>query len=146
MEKVDRKTIITAESLMFKKNTTLEVHKDGPKGAVRKMRSIAVDQLPVIDEQKKFLGHVWLKDILALEKEKAASIETAIKTNVPSVYKHYTVEEMLPLITGIRHPLAVIEEETGKFLGQVTQTSLIIEATRFEKSDVIELKEIANEL
>ncbi|WP_321373576.1 glycine betaine/L-proline ABC transporter ATP-binding protein [uncultured Draconibacterium sp.] len=146
VEKVDRKTIITAESLMFKKNTTLEVHKDGPKGAVRKMRSIAVDQLPVIDEQKKFLGHVWLKDILALEKEKAASIETAIKTNVPSVYKHYTVEEMLPLITGIRHPLAVIEEETGKFLGQVTQTSLIIEATRFEKSDVIELKEIANEL
>ena len=146
VEKVDRKTIITAETLMFKKHTSLEIPKDGPRGAVRKMRSIAVDQLPVIDEHKKFLGHVWLKDILKLEKEQEKSIEKAIKTNVPSVYKHYTVEEMLPLITGIRHPLAVIEEETGKFLGLVTQTSLIIEATRFEKKEVMELKEQANEL
>ncbi len=146
VEKVDRKTIITAETLMFKKHTSLEIPKDGPRGAVRKMRSIAVDQLPVIDEHKKFLGHVWLKDILKLEKEQEKSIEKAIKTNVPSVYKHYTVEEMLPLITGIRYPLAVIEEETGKFLGLVTQTSLIIEATRFEKKEVMELKEQANEL
>jgi glycine betaine/proline transport system ATP-binding protein len=146
VEKVDRKTIITAETLMFKKHTALEVHKDGPKGAVRKMRSIAVDQLPVVDEHKKFLGHVWLQDVLELEKEQGKSLEKVINTNVPSVYKHYTVEEMLPLITGTRHPLAVIEEETGKFLGLVTQTSLIIEATRFEKKEVIKLKEQANEL
>jgi glycine betaine/proline transport system ATP-binding protein len=29
--------------------------------------------------------------------------------------------------------LAVIEEETGKLLGLISQTSLIIEATRFEE-------------
>jgi glycine betaine/proline transport system ATP-binding protein len=37
----------------------------------------------------------------------------------------------------------VIEEETGKLLGLISQTSLIIEATRFEE---IELKERANEM
>jgi glycine betaine/proline transport system ATP-binding protein len=37
--------------------------------------------------------------------------------------------------------LAVIEEETGKLLGLISQTSLIIEATRFEEKEISELKE-----
>ncbi len=146
VEKVDRKTIITAETLMFKKNTKVEIHKDGPKGAIRKMRAIATTNLPVEDENKKFLGHVWLNDLLELEKEKEKTVHKAIKTDVPSVYKNYTVEEMLPLITDIRYPLAVVEEGTGKFLGLISQTSLIIEATSFGKKEVIELKEKANEI
>jgi glycine betaine/proline transport system ATP-binding protein len=38
----------------------------------------------------------------------------------------------MPLIAGTKS-LAVIEEETGKLLGLISQTSLIIEATRFEE-------------
>lgn len=146
VEKVDRKTIITAETLMFKKNTTVEIHKDGPKGAIRKMRSTTAITLPVEDENKKFLGYVWLSDLLELEKEKETTVHKALRTDVPSVYKNYTVEEMLPLITGIRYPLAVVDEETGRLLGLVSQTSLIIEATRFGKKEVVELKEKANEI
>jgi glycine betaine/proline transport system ATP-binding protein len=89
---------------------------------------------------------VWLQDLLELEKEKELSVEKALKTNVPSVYKSYTVEEMLPLITGIKYPVAVVEEVTGKLLGLVSQTSLIIEATRFGKKEIGELKERANEI
>lgn len=146
VEKVDRKTIITAESLMFKKNTTVHIHKDGPKGALRKMRSIAVDVLPVEDDHKKFLGYVWLQDLLELEKRGESNVSEVLKSNVPSVYKSHTVEDMLPLITGIKYPLAVVDEESGKLLGLVSQTSLIIETTRFGKKEVSELKEIANEI
>lgn len=146
VEKVDRKTIITAETLMFKKNTLVQMPKDGPRGAVRKMRSIGVNVLPVEDENKKFLGYVWLQDLLELELKKETSIEKALKSNVPSVYKSHTVEDMLPLITGIKYPLAVVDEDSGKLLGLVSQTSLIIEATRFGKSEVNELKEIANDI
>ena len=146
VEKVDRKSIITAESLMFKKNTVLDIHKDGPKGTIRKMRLAGANVLPVEDKNNKFLGYVWLQDVLGLEKAKETSIEKVLKTNVPSVYKSYTVEDMLPLITGIKYPLAVISEDTGKLLGLVSQTSLVIEATRFEKNEVVELKEKANQL
>uniref|UniRef100_UPI0032176F30 quaternary amine ABC transporter ATP-binding protein n=1 Tax=uncultured Draconibacterium sp. TaxID=1573823 RepID=UPI0032176F30 len=146
VEKVDRKTIITAESLMFKKFTFAEINKEGPKSIIRKMRTESLDVLPIVDGNKKFLGYVWLKDVLKLEKEKETSVSRVLKDEVPSVYKTYTVEEMLPLITGIRYPLAVVDEETGKLLGIVSQTSLIIEATRFEKDEVIELKEKANEI
>jgi len=146
VEKVDRKTIITAETLMFKKNTLVQMPKDGPKGSIRKMRAVGVDVLPVEDENRKFLGYVWLQDLLELEKEKETSVEKALKTNVPSVYKYYSVEDMLPLITGIKYPLAVIEEGTGKLLGLITQTSLIIEATRFGIKEISKLKERANEM
>ncbi|MFV0593789.1 MAG: glycine betaine/L-proline ABC transporter ATP-binding protein [Draconibacterium sp.] len=146
VEKVDRKSIITAETLMFKRNTVVEFEKEGPRGVLRKMRSVGLGVLPVEDEDKKFLGYVRLSDILKLEKEEETSIEKALKTDVPSVYKSYTVEEMLPLITGIRYPVAVVDEHSGRLLGIVSQTSLIIEATRFEMDEVIELKEKANEI
>ncbi len=145
-EKVDRKTIITAETLMFKKPTLVQYMKDGPKVAIRKMRSVGVEVLPVEDEQMKFLGYVWLKDLLKLADEKERTVEKALKTNVPSVYKDYTVEEMLPLITGHNYPLAVVDKNTGKLQGLVTQTSLIIEATRYGGEEVSQLIEKAKEI
>ncbi len=146
VEKVDRKTIITAETLMFKKPTLVQYKKDGPKGAIRKMRSASVDVLPVEDQDGKFLGYVWLKDMLKLADKKEQTVKSAIHTEVPSVYKNYTVEDMLPLITGHHHPLAVIDEEDGRLLGLVTQTSLIIESTRFDNKEMDELIDKANDL
>ncbi|HKJ79752.1 MAG TPA: glycine betaine/L-proline ABC transporter ATP-binding protein [Prolixibacteraceae bacterium] len=145
VEKVDRKTIITAETLMFDRPTVVRIQKDGPKGTMRKMREAGVEVLPVEDDTEKFLGFVWLEDMIKLEKEKAKSVEKALYTDVHSVYGSYTVEEMLPLITGHHHPLAVIDQE-GKLLGLVTQTSLIIEATRFEDIEMGELIDKAKDL
>ncbi len=146
VEKVDRKTIITAETLMFKKPTLVQIEKDGPKGALRKMRTAGVDVLPVEDEEMKFLGYVWLEDLLKLEKQHEKSVHKVLYTDVPSVYKYYTVEEMLPLMTNHHYPLAVMSEEQGRLLGIVTQTSLIIESTRFADEELDELIEKANDL
>jgi len=145
VEKVDRKTIITAETLMFDNPIIVRFKKDGPKAAIRKMREAGVNVLPVEDNDEKFLGYVWLEDMLKLEKEKAKTVESALNTEVPSVYKHYTVEEMLPLITGHHHPLAVVDDE-GKLEGIITQTSLIIESTRFDDKEMDKLIGEANEL
>jgi len=145
VEKVDRKTIITAETLMFDRPTVVRFKKDGPKGTLRKMREAQVDVLPVEDEQENFLGFVWLEDAIKLEKENAKTVEKALYRDVHSVYADYTVEEMLPLITGHHYPLAVVDKE-GKLIGIVTQTSLIIEATRFEDVEMDELIEKAKDL
>jgi len=146
VEKVDRKTIITAESLMFTKPSLLRVKKDGPMRAIRKMRSEGVKFLPVEDERRSFLGYVWLNDVLTLAEEKEESLEKALKTQVPSVYKDYTVEEMLPLVSGHNYPLAVVDKEDGRLLGLVTQTSLIIEATRYGDEEVKQLIKKANDI
>ncbi len=145
-EKVDRKTIITAETLMFRKPSLLQLKKDGPMQAIRKMRTISVDVLPVEDEKRVFVGYVWLKDVLKLADRKETSLQSVIRSEVPSVYRHYTVEEMLPLISNHNYPLAVVDEESKRLLGIVTQTSLIIEATRYEREEVKELIEKANDI
>ena len=145
-EKVDRKTIITAETLMFTKPLLLQLKKDGPMQAIRKMRTASLNVLPVEDENRLFMGYVWLKDVLKLAEAKESHLDKALKTEVPSVYKDYTVEEMLPLISNHNYPLAVVDRDNGKLLGLVTQTSLIIEATRFGDEEVKELIEKANDI
>ncbi|NLY23718.1 MAG: glycine betaine/L-proline ABC transporter ATP-binding protein [Bacteroidales bacterium] len=145
-EKVDRKTIITAETLMFTKPLLLQLKKDGPMQAIRKMRTASLNVLPVEDENRLFMGYVWLQDVLKLADAKESHLDKALKTEVPSVYKDYTVEEMLPLISNHNYPLAVVDRDNGKLLGLVTQTSLIIEATRFGDEEVKELIEIANDI
>jgi glycine betaine/proline transport system ATP-binding protein len=143
VEKVDRKSIITAKSLMFDKPTVVRFRKDGPEGALRKMRATGLENLPVVDFQNTFLGFVKLDDILQIAKKKEPTVESVINSNVPSVFPEATVEEMLPLISGSKSSIAVVDAN-NKFLGLVTQLSLVIEATRFNKEEIIELKEIAN--
>nr|WP_321410367.1 glycine betaine/L-proline ABC transporter ATP-binding protein [uncultured Carboxylicivirga sp.] len=143
VEKVDRKTIVTAESLMFRKPTVVQLGKDGPEGVLRKMRQIDINVLPVIDKNKSFQGFLWLPEVLKAVKQNATSFDEFVTTEVPSVYAHYTVEEMLPLITETKTPIAVVDEETNRLKGIVAQTSLIIEATRFDKDEIAELKEQA---
>lgn len=145
VEKVDRKSIITAGSLMFKKPTLVQLDKDGPESTIRKMRKMAVDVLPVINKHRVFEGFIWLPEILKAEKDKATDIMPYVTVNCPSVYTEYTVEEMLPLTTGTKSPIAVVDKEKGYLLGVVAQTSLIIEATRFDKEEIIHLKEQAIE-
>lgn len=143
VEKVDRKSIITAKSLMFDHPTVVRFRKDGPEGALRKMRTTGLENLPVVDFKNTFLGFVKLEDVLQIAARKEPTVESVINNNVPSVYQEATVEEMLPLISGSKSSIAVVDENS-KFIGLVTQLSLVIEATRFNKEEIIELKEIAN--
>jgi glycine betaine/proline transport system ATP-binding protein len=53
---------------------------------------------------------------------------------------------MLPLISGMRSPLAVVDEKDGKLEGIVSQTSIIIEATKYDKKEIKDLQEQAKEL
>lgn len=145
VEKVDRKSIITAETLLFEKPTSVQLRKEGPEGTLRKMRTTGLDVLPVLNEKKEFLGFVWLQDVIQCTKTNTKTIEDIILSDVPKVYPEYTVEEMLPLTTSTKSPIAVIDKEHGRFLGIVTQTSLVIEATRFNKQEISDLIEQAND-
>ena len=145
-EKVDRKTVITAETLMFRKPTIVRFGKDGPKGAIRKMRATGVYLLPVEDEKRKFLGYVHLKDMVKLAREGERTVKKAIRTDVPSVHREYTVEEMIPLISDNSYPVAVVDRKNGRLHGLVSQTSIVIEATSYSDDEVSDLIEKANEI
>lgn len=145
VEKVDRKTIITAGKLMFVKPTLILYGKDGPEVALHKMRSASLDVLPVVNKDKKFLGFVWLNDLVEHAKSKNQQLDDIIRTEVHSIHKDYTVEEMLPLISGKKSPLAVVDQNNGKLEGLVTQTSIIIEATKYDRKEIKDLQDQAKE-
>ncbi|GGH30374.1 glycine betaine/L-proline ABC transporter ATP-binding protein [Sphingobacterium alkalisoli] len=144
VKKVDRKTIITAGSLMHEKPTVVRFGKDGPEGTLRKMRATGLDVLPVVDDQQGFLGFVWVNDALQCAKAEEKNVQRIILTEVPAVTTEVTVEEMLPLISATRSPIAVIDKESRKLLGIVSQNAVVIEATRFNEQDITKLKENAN--
>ena len=142
VEKVDRKTI-TASHYVSKTVTPSSKRMDPCGQSVNQTEGVKF--LPVVeDERRTFLGYVWLNDVLELAEKKEMSLEKALKTEVPSVYSDYTVEEMLPLISGNNYPLAVVDKQGGRLLGLVTQTSLIIEATRYGDEEVKQLIKKAN--
>ncbi|AQQ72280.1 Glycine betaine/carnitine transport ATP-binding protein GbuA [Limihaloglobus sulfuriphilus] len=142
---VDRKSIITANTLMFEKPQVAQYERDGVEVAIRKMRKVSVEVLPVVDNDHIFKGFVWLKDLVGAHKEKKHSIKEFIQTQGPMVNPDATVEQMLPLITGTEAPVAVTDEQSGKLKGIVTQISLIVEATSFDREQIEELKENLNE-
>ena len=144
VKKVDRKTIITAGTLMHEKPTVARLGKDGPEGTLRKMKATGLDVLPAVNERNEFLGFVWVKDVAACARRKEQTVQSALLSDVPSVTTSVTVEEMLPLISETRSPIAVVDDETKRLLGIVTQNSLIIEATRFDEDDINELQKQAN--
>ncbi|QNK64652.1 glycine betaine/L-proline ABC transporter ATP-binding protein [Pedobacter sp. PAMC26386] len=129
VEKVDRKSIITAASLLFDKPTVAIFKKDGVEGSLRKMRSSGLTALPAVSVDKHFLGFVFLKDILELKAKGHHTIEMAIVKDVPVAYPETTVEQMLPFIAENGRAVPIIDRETNKLLGIVAQTSLLIETT-----------------
>src|SRR5690606_13010600 len=144
VSKVDRKALITAGTLMHEKPTVARYGKDGPEGTLRKMRTTGLDVLPVVNDHHEFLGFVWVKDVAAAAKRQEKTIQNIIFADVPAVNTSVTVEEMLPLIAATRSPIAVVDGDSKRLLGIVTQNSLVIEATRFDEDDITELKKQAN--
>jgi glycine betaine/proline transport system ATP-binding protein len=129
VEKVDRKTIITASSMMDTKPTVAVFRKDGPEGSLRKMRATGLDILPAVTVDKHFLGFVYLREVLEVKKRGEPTIESVIHRDVAVAHPDTTVEQMLPFIAETDKPVAVVDPKTNKLLGLISQTSLIIETT-----------------
>ncbi|MBV7531486.1 glycine betaine/L-proline ABC transporter ATP-binding protein [Chitinophaga sp. sic0106] len=129
VEKVDRKAIITASSLMDTKPVSAVFRKDGPEGSLRKMRATGLDILPAVTVDKHFLGFVYLREILEVKRRGEPTIESVIHREVPVAYPDTTVEQMLPFIAETDKPVAVVHPETNKLMGLISQTALIIETT-----------------
>ena len=129
VEKVDRKSIITAASLMFEKPTVAIFKKDGVEGSLRKMRASGLTELPAVSIDRHFLGFVYLRDVLRLKAEGEKTIEKAIITDVPVAYADSTVEQMLPFIAENGRAVPIVDRDSNKLMGIVAQTSLLIETT-----------------
>ncbi len=134
VENVDRGKVITASSLMFAHPERIVAPKDGPSLAVRKMRKLGVQSVPVTGKQRKFLGFVRLSDAVEAEKKGHKNLEDVITREFTSVKPETTAVDLLPLVWKDDLPLAVLNEE-GQLEGIVVQGSVVAELTEGEPTD-----------
>lgn len=88
VERVDRKPVIKAETLMKKNFSYCKLGIDGFRTLIRKFSQVGLEVLPVLDQNKKFLGWIWLEDVIEAKKTNEKKIEDLMYTEVPQFQKN----------------------------------------------------------
>ncbi|MFW6043413.1 MAG: quaternary amine ABC transporter ATP-binding protein [Marinilabiliaceae bacterium] len=140
VENVDRGKIVTAGSLMFKDTGKLVLEKDGPALALRRMKELGVDRLPVVDRKNVFLGFVKDNDVVEMKKKDDRDLKKILISDVmPKVPPDTPAHDLLPMFIDKQLPLPVVDED-GRLLGIAVHSSVIAEVTGRDLEEVIELK------
>ena len=110
VEDVDRSKVLTAEHIM-KRPESINVEKHGPRVALERMRKAGISSILVIDNQRKLVGYVTADDCLAAIEKGIMDLKEIIKTDIRTVSKDKTVNEIFAIIYDSPVPVAVVENE-----------------------------------
>lgn len=145
VENVDRSKIITASSIVLKDPIVARFMKEGPEVIIRKMRRKNLTLLPVVDDDNRLVGEVYLKDLLKLRKDHVKTIESVIKQYGHTVHEDTVIEDIIPLMTKTNSPIWVVDENK-EFRGIVPLSSLVFEVTGKDKEEIDQLVQNAQDL
>ncbi len=140
VENVDRSTIVTASTVMFKNPVHVEIGKDGPAVALRRMREKGLSHLPVVDKDHVFKGFVKDDDVAQLAKKEVKTLDEVINSEAPTIGLDTPVVDLLPLFIENQYAIPVLDEE-WKLKGLVAHASIIAEVMRKDPEEIIQLKE-----
>ncbi|MDA3780471.1 MAG: glycine betaine/L-proline ABC transporter ATP-binding protein [Bacteroidales bacterium] len=135
VENVDKSTIITASSIMFKNPTFVDSAKDGPEYIIRKMKNIGLSILPVINEKKQFIGFINDIDVIKLKNKEVNSIKELDFTKSSSVKPDTPVNEIIPIFKDSNIPIAVVDDEK-KLKGIVMHASVVAQVIGKGKEEI----------
>jgi len=140
VENVDRSNIVTASSVMFKNPAHVEIDRDGPAVALRRMREKGQSHLPVVDKNHVFKGFVQDDEVALLAKNDVKKLDEVIHSEVPSIGLDSPVVDLLPLFIENKFSIPVLDEN-WKLKGIVAHASIIAEVMRKQPEEIIQLKE-----
>ncbi len=110
VEEVDITKVLTAESIMKKSQDVAYLSTDGPRAAMRKMKNNAIASLFVLDKQGKVHGIVFADEVAKLIEKGEKDLDQAIVKDIATVSPDTPASELFPLLQGISHPVAVVDE------------------------------------
>ncbi|WP_042475469.1 quaternary amine ABC transporter ATP-binding protein [Bacillus ndiopicus] len=114
LEDVDRSKVLTAENVMVRP-MTVNIENDGPKVALQRMREEEISVLIAVDKQRQFKGYITANDALEGAKNGLKSVQSFVKTDMPTVDSTTVIQDILPIISDSPTPVAVVDE--GKLRG-----------------------------
>ena len=125
VQNVDRTKIITAKTIM-RKAPTINIKKDGPGVAVRKMKQKGISSLYVLNSDRKYLGIITIDDASELQKKNVKTVEHIIRDDAGRSSPEAPVKQLLSKVMTSSYPVAVLDDE-GRLSGIVDRASIISE-------------------
>ncbi|AST89921.1 quaternary amine ABC transporter ATP-binding protein [Sutcliffiella cohnii] len=122
VEDVDRSKVLTAQHIM-KRPETINIEKHGPRVALERMRESGISIIFVTDSKRNLKGYITAEDASEARKKDVSDITSIIKTDIPTVEKDKTLNDIFSIIHDSPVPVAVLENE--KLVGIVVRGSVI---------------------
>lgn len=123
VQNVDRMNIITASAIM-KKAEVMQMSKDGPSAALRKMKELGISSISVIDEKRVFQGMVRIEDAKRLSENKIKDLSEIIQKDIKTTTPDVPVRSLLGATMSSPYPIPVLDEN-GHIKGIVKRASVM---------------------
>jgi glycine betaine/proline transport system ATP-binding protein len=140
VENVDRSNIVTAGSMMFTKFSKVNITKDGPAVALKRMRDLGINSIPVVNNENEYVGYVKDGDVARLKKENVKMLNDALIEDFPAVTIDTAASDIIPLFIDHTMPIPVVDEDR-KLKGLVYHAAVVAEVTGREEEEVLKIKE-----
>ncbi|NCD34128.1 MAG: glycine betaine/L-proline ABC transporter ATP-binding protein [Spartobacteria bacterium] len=133
VQHVDRTKVLTAASFL-KKASIIQIPKDGPRVAARRMEASGISSIFVVDQDRCLKGLLTIDDALRLEKDKNLRLTDVLKTDMLVAQECTPVKNLLAQAMTAKYPVAVITEE-GVFRGIVDRATIMREVVEDAQDD-----------
>jgi glycine betaine/proline transport system ATP-binding protein len=123
--------VLTAGGIMEQPEALL-YEWQGPKTALRTLRSLKEDHAFMVTREGKFLGLITMKRLKNLIQNNGLYLKDALEKDIATTNPEAVLEDLFPVAASADYPIAVVDE-TGKFIGEI-QISSIFENMIQEKT------------
>lgn len=110
IEDVDRSKVLTASKVMIRP-VTVNIEKDGPRLALRRMRENEISSLYVIDNKHQMVGLIDSADVIQLIKDNNRSLTGILRHDVPTVALDTPLKDMMDEASHSPIPIAVLDDK-----------------------------------
>ncbi|MFL2081180.1 glycine betaine/L-proline ABC transporter ATP-binding protein [Latilactobacillus sakei] len=110
IENVDRSKVYTAGNVMIRP-TTVNIEKDGPRLALKRMRENEVSTVYVVNNKRELVGIIDARDVLELVRKESRDLQSVVNANVPTTTEETPIADILDDISQTGIPFAVLNEK-----------------------------------
>ena len=110
IENVDRGKVYTAGNVMIRP-TTVNIEKDGPRLALKRMRENEVSNAYVVNSKRELVGIIDARDVLELVRKESRDLQSIVNTEVPTTDEETPIADILDDISQTGIPFAVLNDK-----------------------------------
>ena len=109
IEGVDRSQVYTAANVMIGANT-VNIDRDGPRLAARRMRDNEISSLYVVDTKRKLVGILDADDVRSAIDAGQKDLRSIVKSDVPTTKMDTPLADLLDAVSTTPVPFAVVDD------------------------------------